>query len=52
MATSRFSGPLASEFAAFAATLEASATASKTTLTQLRALDRFTAQRSLPSGHR
>ena len=50
MATSRFGGPLASEFAAFAATLEASATASKTTLTQLRALDRFTAQRSLPSG--
>ena len=50
MATGRFSGPLASEFAAFAATLEASATASKTTLTQLRALDRFTAQRGLPSG--
>jgi len=50
MATSGFGGPLASEFAAFAATLEASATASKTTLTQLRALDRFTAQRSLPSG--
>ena len=50
MATSRFSGPLASEFAAFAATLEASATASKTTVTQLRALDRFTAQRGLPSG--
>jgi hypothetical protein len=50
MATSRFGGPLASEFAAFAATLEASATASKTTLTQLRALDRFTTQRTLPSG--
>ena len=50
MATSCFGGPLASEFAAFAATLEASATANKTTLTQLRALDRFTAQRSLPSG--
>ena len=50
MATSRFGGPLASEFAAFAATLEASATANKTTVTQLRALDRFTAQRSLPSG--
>jgi hypothetical protein len=30
MATSRFGGPLASEFAAFAATLEASATANKT----------------------
>ena len=41
MAASRFGGPLASEFAAFAATLEASATANKTTLTQLRALDRF-----------
>jgi len=50
MADGRFCGPLAGEFAAFAATLEASATASKTTLTQLRALDRFTAQRSLPSG--
>lgn len=48
--TSGFAGPLASEFAAFAATLEASATANKTTLTQLRALDRFTAQRGLPSG--
>jgi hypothetical protein len=45
-----FSGPLASEFAAFAATLEASAVANKTTLTQLRALDRFTSQKGLPSG--
>src|SRR5258708_36912657 len=50
MAPGRFWGPWASEPAAFAATLEASATASKTTLTQLRALDRFTAQRSLPPG--
>ena len=50
MATGRFGGPLASELAAFAATLEAGATANKTTLTQLRALDRFTAQRDLPSG--
>ena len=50
MATGRFGGPLASEFAAFAATLETRATANKTTLTQLRALDRFTAQRDLPSG--
>ena len=50
MAAGRFCGPLAGEFAAFAATLEASATASKTTLTQLRALDRYTAQRGLPSG--
>jgi hypothetical protein len=49
MADGRFCGPLAGEFAAFAATLEASATASKTTLTQLRALDRYTAQRGLPS---
>lgn len=45
-----FCGPLASEFAAFAATLEASASASKATLTQLRALDRFTRQHGLPSG--
>src|SRR4029077_10893312 len=50
MAAGRFCGPLASEFAAFAATLEASATANKTSLTQLRALDRYTAQRGLPSG--
>ena len=50
MAAGRFCGPLAGEFAAFAATLEASATANKTTLTQLRALDRYTAQRGLPSG--
>jgi len=49
MATGRFSGPLADEFAAFAATLEASATASKITLTRLRALDRFTAQPGPPS---
>ena len=50
IAAGRFCGPLAGEFAAFAATLEASATASKTILTQLRALDRYTAQRGLPSG--
>ena len=50
MAAGRFCGPLAGEFAAFAATLEASATANKTTLTQLRALDRYTARRGLPSG--
>ena len=50
MAAGRFCGPLAGEFASFAATLEASATANKTTLTQLRALDRYTAQRGLPSG--
>ncbi len=45
-----FSGPLASDFAAFAATLEASAVANETTLTQLRALDRFTSQKGLPAG--
>src|SRR5260370_632904 len=50
MATSRFCGPLASEPAAFAPPWGAGATASKTTLTQLRALDRYTAQRGLPSG--
>src|SRR5260370_1215725 len=46
----RSGGPRAGGLAASAATWEASATASKTALTQLRALDRFTAQRSLPSG--
>ena len=50
MTTRGFCGPLASEFAAFAATLQASASANKTTLTQLRALDRFTRQHGLPSG--
>ena len=45
-----FSGPLATEFAAFAATLEASASANKATLTLLRALDRLTKERELPSG--
>jgi len=49
MAAGRFCGPLAGEFAAFAATSEASATADKTTLAQLRVLDRYTAQRGLPS---
>ncbi len=39
MTTNTFSGPLATELADFAATLEASASANKTTLTQLRALD-------------
>ncbi len=50
MTAGGFCGPLASEFAAFAATLEASASANKTTLTQLRALDRFTRQHGLPCG--
>lgn len=47
---SAFSGPLAADFADFASTLEASATANKSTLTQLRALDRLTSQSGLPSG--
>ncbi len=50
MTTNHFSGPLAADFADFVATLEASASANKTTLTQLRALDRLTKQSPLPSG--
>jgi integrase/recombinase XerD len=50
MTTNIFSGPLAAEFADFAATLEASASANKTTLTQLRALDRFTKETALSKG--
>jgi integrase len=50
MTTNHFSGPLASDFADFVATLEASASANKTTLTQLRALDQLTKQSPLPSG--
>lgn len=50
MTANHFSGPLAGDFADFVTTLEASATANKTTLTQLRALDRFTKQSPLPSG--
>ncbi len=50
MTTSHFSGPLATEFADFATTLKASASANKTTHTQLRALNRFTAESVLPSG--
>lgn len=50
MTTNHFSGPLAADFADFVATLEASASANKTTLTQLRALDRLTTQSPLPSG--
>ncbi len=50
MNATSFSGPLANEFADFAATLEASATANKATLTLLRALDRLTEERALPSG--
>lgn len=50
MTTTHFSGPLAAGFADFVATLEASASANKTTLTQLRALDRLIKQSPLPSG--
>ena len=50
MTTAHFSGPLATEFADFTATLEASASANKTTLTQLRALDRFTQHSPLMAG--
>ncbi len=50
MTKNHFSGPLAADFADFVTTLEASASANKTTLTQLRALDRLTMQRPLPSG--
>jgi integrase/recombinase XerD len=45
-----FSGPLASEFADFATTLEASATANKSTITLLRAIDRVTEECAPPSG--
>ena len=50
MKTTSFLGPLATDFADFTATLEASATSNKTTLTQLRSLDRFTKSRLLPAG--
>ena len=46
----QFSGPLAAEFTNFVATLEAGASANRTTLTQLPALDRFTQERPLRSG--
>lgn len=50
MKATHFRGPLAAEFSAFTATLEASAVANKAMLTQLRALDRFSEQRVLPLG--
>jgi hypothetical protein len=50
MTTNTFSGPLATDLADFAANLEASASANKTMLTQLRALDRFTRETALPTG--
>ena len=50
MKATRFSGPLAAHLAAFVATLEASATSNKATLTLLGALDQMTRQSTLPSG--
>jgi integrase len=50
MTTRHFSGPLAADLTDFVATLEASASANKATLTQLRALDRLTTENPLPSG--
>lgn len=50
MSTNHFSGPLADELADFTATLEAGASANRTTLTQLRALDRFTHESPLRPG--
>jgi integrase/recombinase XerD len=50
MTENHFSGPLASDFADFVTTLEASASANKATLTKLRALDRLTGQSPLKSG--
>jgi integrase/recombinase XerD len=50
MNATRFSGPLATDLSKFAAILEASATANKTTLTRLRALDRLTKESTLPAG--
>jgi len=50
MTTNHFSGPLATDLADFVATLEASASANKSTLTRLRALDQLIKQSPLPSG--
>lgn len=50
MNATHFSGPLAAELADFTATLEASAVVNKTMLTKLRALDRFTQERTLVLG--
>ena len=49
MTSRHFSGPLAAELSDFTATLEAGASANRTTLTQLRALDRFTQESPLRS---
>jgi integrase len=50
MNATQFSGALATDLADFAATLEASATANKATLTLLRSLDRLTKESALPAG--
>ena len=50
MTPNHFSGPLAAEFTDFVATLEAGASANRTKLRQLRALDRFTQDSPLRSG--
>lgn len=50
MTTNYFSGPLATDFADFVATLEVSASANESTLTLLRALDRLTQQSPFRSG--
>jgi integrase len=50
MTHSLFTGPLAAELAGFTVTLEAGASANRTTLTQLRALDRFVQEYSCWSG--
>jgi integrase/recombinase XerD len=50
MNATQFSGPMASDLADFVATLEASASANKTTLTVLRSLDRLTKESTLPAG--
>lgn len=49
MNATHFSGPLATDLADFAATLEAGATANKATLTLLRSLDQLTKQSPLPA---
>lgn len=50
MNATHFSGPLATELTDFTATLDAGAVLNKTMLTKLRALDRFTEERTLVSG--
>ena len=50
MKINHFEGPLASEFSEFSSTLEASASANKSTLAELRALDRMTKESQLPLG--